>query len=70
VDPLERRISFDALHEEFTALQAEHDNLSRRPYNAADHERHRARLRAFVEALYDWHQAYDAQLADMLKSQS
>ena len=68
VDALDLRVTFDVLHEEFTALQCEYDALAKRRYEAADHERYRARLRAFVNALHDWHQTRGV-YADALKTQ-
>jgi hypothetical protein len=51
VDVPDRLAELELLREEFTSIRGEHDDLSQRPYDAEEHERHRARLPAFVEAL-------------------
>jgi hypothetical protein len=68
MDALDLRVAFDVLYEEFTVLKSEHDRLATRQYNAAEHERHRARMRAFLDALHDWHQTQDAHAVNVLNA--
>jgi hypothetical protein len=43
---------FDALQSVTAELRAEHEDIESRPVNIAEHERHRARLRAHIDALH------------------
>jgi hypothetical protein len=53
--PLSADEEFEALKEILREIQNDHERLARQdPVDIPEHERHRARLRALIEAIQDW----------------
>jgi hypothetical protein len=54
-----RAEEFDHLQQIFQELQREHRALEREAFDREAHERHRAHLRAYTEALHRWRTVAD-----------
>jgi hypothetical protein len=51
-DPLD--VEYDALRALFDDIMEEHTRLKEQPFNNEEYDRHRARLRALIDAIHEW----------------